>query len=80
MEVSDVSRHSPDPTFVLGTKFHDVDQSLPDLKDVELRALVGAVVAEFVNRGNDTETALNWVLEAARGGAEGSQDFDRSDA
>lgn len=53
-----------------------VEGQLPTLTDYELAALAGSLVAEFVNRGNDTDTALGIVKGAADGGAIGSREFD----
>lgn len=68
-----------DPTFAPSEEYDDACHTLPHLTETELRALVGAIVAELVNRGNDTQTALDAVIKAARGGAEGSRAFDRMD-
>lgn len=61
---------------VLSEAYEDVETRLERLTPFELAGVVGAVVAEFVNRGNDTETALQLVLDAARSGADGSRVFD----
>lgn len=58
-------------------EYKKVEGKLPELTDFDLGGLAGALVAELVNRGNDTETALQSIVEAARAGAEGSRIFDQ---
>jgi len=69
-----------DPRFDLSDAYQEADDLLSVLSEFELSALAGAIVAEFVNRGNDTATALEKVIAAARGGAHGSKLFDKEDA
>ncbi len=68
---------SPDPTFTLGEAYEQAMDHLGDMTEFELGALAGSLVAEFVNRGYDTKSALDKVVAAARGGAEGSRLFDQ---
>lgn len=70
----------PDPTFAPSEDFEKVDRRLPKLTDLELSGVIGAVVGELVNRGNDHETAVDLVISAAEGGAEGSKLFDQMEA
>lgn len=62
---------------VLSEAYEDVETRLGRLTPFELAGVVGAVVAEFVNRGNDTDTALRLTVEAAEAGAHGSRAFDQ---
>lgn len=57
-------------------EYEATEERLANLRDDELCGLAGALVAEFVNRGNDTDTALEQVIDAAKAGAVGSQIFD----
>jgi hypothetical protein len=57
--------------------YQSMEGLLPLLSEFELGGLVGAIIAEYVNRGNDHDTALDNVVKAAEGGVEGSQIFDR---
>lgn len=68
---------TPDPTWDPSDEYEQADRLLPKLSEDELAALVGAITAEFVNRGNDHETALEAVQDAAHGGIEGSRLFDQ---
>lgn len=61
----------------MSLRFLEVEEHLPNLSDEELDKLAGAIVAEFVIRGSDTDSAFDRVVAAARGGREGSQAFDR---
>lgn len=56
--------------------YQQVEEKLPTLTEFDLTGLAGALVAEFVNRGHDTDTALARVVEAANSGAIGSRAFD----
>lgn len=58
-------------------EYKQAEEHLPNLTDFDLGGLAGALVAEYVNRGNDTETALAKVIESAKAGAEGSRIFDQ---
>ena len=60
----------------LSQEYHWAEEHVSELSDVELCMLVGAVVGELVNRGNDHETAVEIVHDAAHEGAEGSRVFD----
>lgn len=66
-----------DPTFAPGRPYEKAHAQLTKMSDEELCAFVGAVVAEFVIRGNDHETALETVQDAAHGGYTGSKAFDQ---
>lgn len=57
--------------------YQKVEERLPSLSEFDLTGLAGALVAEFVNRGHDTDTALARVMEAAESGAVGSRIFDQ---
>jgi len=65
-----------DPRFSPSETYEKMEARMAKLTDVELCMLTGAVVGEFVNRGNDHDTAYETVVEAARGGVVGSQMFD----
>lgn len=69
-----------DPTFAPDRHYEKAHAQLRKLSDEELSALVGAIVGERVNRGDDHETALETVQDAAHGGVEGSRLFDTVDA
>lgn len=58
-------------------EYKKVEASIPELTDFDIGGIAGALVAELVNRGNDTDTALQTIIDAARGGAEGSRAFDQ---
>jgi len=69
-----------DPTFALSDAYQEVDRKMSNLSEFELDALAGSLVAEHVNRGSDTDSALKRVVTAARGGAIGSKMFDREES
>ena len=56
--------------------YGSAEANLPSMTDEELEMLVAGVVAELVNRGNDHDTAVEIVQDAAHAGAEGSRTFD----
>lgn len=57
-------------------EYQFAEEHLPNLTEFELNMLAGALVAEWVNRGNDHDTALENVIEAATAGQAGSRIFD----
>lgn len=57
-------------------EYEFAEEHLPNLTEFELNMLAGALVAEWVNRGNDHDTALANVVEAATAGQAGSRVFD----
>ena len=58
-------------------EYKQAEEHLPNMTDFDLAGLAGALVGELVNRGNDTDTALQTVIDAAKGGADGSRIFDQ---
>lgn len=68
-----------DPTFAPSEEYRDAERTIPHVHQEELDGLVGAIVAEHVNRGWDTASALERVIAAARRGAAGSKKFDREE-
>jgi hypothetical protein len=71
----DPYQHAKDQLF--SDAYDRVEASVSDLTEVELYGLAGALVAELVNRGFDTETALQNIVTAVEGGAIGSRVFDQ---
>lgn len=54
----------------------NAEATLSRMTDYDLCGMVGAIVAEFVNRGNDHETAIENVAVAASAGEQASRAFD----
>lgn len=58
-------------------QYKEAEKLIPQMTDFDLSGLAGALVAELVNRGNDTDSALEAIVLAAQGGADGSRAFDQ---
>jgi len=69
----------PDPTFDPTGSLAKIFMHLGRVSDEELDYIGGALVGEYVNRGNDHDTALTNVIESAQGGVMGSKLFDQMD-
>jgi hypothetical protein len=67
----------PDPTFDPTGALAKIFANMEKVSDEELDYIGGALVGEYVNRGNDHETALKSVIESAQGGVLGSKLFDQ---